>query len=150
MIARFKVAKHFDIIIADGLFTYRRKTGAITAEARLDGIYVIRTSEPEDQLSPEDAVRSYKSLAPVVAWVERVFRTSEGVEILVRPIRHREERRVRAPIFLCLLAYYLEWHLRKAWASLLFDDGTLDRDRKARDPDRRTRDPSPPQLPPQG
>jgi hypothetical protein len=130
VIARFKMAKHFETTIADGLFSYRRKAPTIAAEARLDGIYVIRTSEPQDQLSPEDAVRSYKSLANV----ERVFRSLKGVEILVRPIRHREERRVRAHIFLCLLTYYLEWHLRKAWAPLLFDDETLDHDRKVRDP----------------
>lgn len=130
VIARFKMTKHFETTIADGHFSYRRKARAIAAEAGLDGIYVIRTSEPKELLSSEDAVRSYKSLAEV----ERVFRTLKGVEILVRPIRHREERRVRAHIFLCLLTYYLEWHLRKAWAPLLFDDETLEQDRKTRDP----------------
>jgi transposase len=130
VIARFKMAKHFETSIAEGAFSYHRKAQAIAAEAELDGIYVIRTSEPRDRLSPGDAVRTYKSLAEV----ERVFRTLKGVEILVRPIRHRDERRVRAHIFLCLLTYYLEWHLRKAWAALLFDDESLDRDRKTRDP----------------
>lgn len=130
VIDHFKMAKHFHTTIAEGAFSYRRKAEAIAAEAGLDGIYVIRTSEPKDQLSPADAVRSYKSLAQV----ERVFRTLKGVEILVRPIRHRDQRRVRAHIFLCLLTYYLEWHLRKAWAPLLFDDETLDQDRQTRDP----------------
>ena len=129
-IARFKVAKHFQITISDGAISYCRDAEAIAAEAGLDGIYVIRTSEPEDQLTPEDAVRGYKALTQV----ERVFRTMKSVDILVRPIRHREERRVRAHIFLCLLTYYLEWHLRRAWASLLFDDETLELQRTTRDP----------------
>ncbi len=134
VIGRFKVAKHFEIAIAPGInggnFAFRRDPQAIAAEAGLDGIYVIRTSEPAARLTAEDAVRGYKGLAQV----ERVFRTLKGVEILIRPIRHREERRVRAHIFLCLLAYYLEWHLRRAWAPLLFDDEQLARNRKTRDP----------------
>ncbi len=127
---RFKVAKHFRLEIADGAFRHQRDSEAITAEARLDGLYVIRTSEPGERLAPEDVVRGYKGLAQV----ERAFRCLKGLDIRVRPIRHRDERRVRAHIFLCLLAYYLEWHLRKALAPVLFDDETLEADRKTRDP----------------
>lgn len=129
-IARFKVAKHFVIEIGDGRFAYRHDEQAIAAEARLDGIYVIRTSEPEPRLSAEDTVRTYKGLAQI----ERLFRTLKGLDIRVRPIRHRDERRVRAHIFLCLLTAYLEWHLRRALAPLLFDDETLEHDRTTRDP----------------
>lgn len=127
---RFKVGKHFQLTIQDGLFHYARRDDAIQREAELDGIYVIRTSEPENRLSPDDAVRSYKSLGQV----EQAFRCLKSVDLLVRPIHHRDALRVRAHIFLCMLAYYLEWHLRKALAPLLFDDETLDRDRWIRDP----------------
>ena len=127
---RYKVAKHFEFEIEDGHFAYRRRDDAIAAEARLDGIYVIRTSEPAERLSAEDTVRGYKGLAQV----ERLFRGLKGLEIRIRPIRHRDEGRVRAHIFLCLLAGYLEWHLRRAWAPLLFDDEGLAEDRKTRDP----------------
>ena len=130
VIARFKVAKHFEITMADGQFSYHRLDHAIEAEAQLDGIYVIRTSEPATRLSAEDAVRSYKGLAQV----EQLFRGLKGLEVLIRPIRHREERRVRAHIFLCLLAGYLRWHLNEALAPLLFKDHTLEQDRKTRDP----------------
>ena len=130
VIARYKVAKHFQLTIADGVFAYRRDQAAIAAEAALDGIYVLRTSEPETRLSAADTVRTYKGLAQV----ERLFRTLKGIAILVRPIRHRDERRVRAHIFLCLLSAYLEWHLRRAWASLLFDDDTLAPARATRHP----------------
>ena len=127
---RHKVSKHFCIEIADGAFSFRRDQDAIAAEARLDGIYVIRTSEPRARLSADDTVRAYKGLTQV----ERLFRSLKGIEILIRPIHHREERRVLAHIFLCLLAGYLEWHLRRAWAPLLFDDEDLEQDRKTRDP----------------
>jgi hypothetical protein len=127
---RFKVAKHFRLAIADGVFAWRRDQQAIAAEARLDGIYVLRTSEPEARLAAADTVRAYKGLAQV----ERLFRTLKGLEILVRPIRHRDERRVRAHVFLCLLSAYLEWHLRRALAPLLFDDDTLEPERQTRDP----------------
>jgi len=130
ILGRFKVAKHFETTIENSLFSYSRCEDAIRQEAEIDGIYVIRTSEPGERLSPEDTVRSYKDLAHV----ERAFRCLKTVDLLVRPIRHREERRVRAHIFLCTLAYYLEWHLRKALAPLLFDDEMLDADRKRRDP----------------
>jgi hypothetical protein len=130
VIARYKVAKHFRLSIGDGVFAYRRDQAAIAAEAALDGIYVLRTSEPETRLSAADTVRTYKGLAQV----ERLFRTLKGIEVLVRPIRHRDERRVRAHVFLCLLSAYLEWHLRRAWAPLLFDDDTLEQERRTRDP----------------
>ena len=88
------------------------------AEAALDGFYVLRTNLTEATLTAPDVVRSYKQLAHA----ERAFRTLKGPELEIRPIRHRLEDRVRAHAFLCLLAYYLEWHLRQAWAPLLFDD----------------------------
>ena len=128
VINRYKMAKHFQVAIADGQFSYRRDAESIAAEARLDGVYVIRSSEPA--LSADDTVRAYKGLAQT----ERLFRTLKGLDLLIRPIWHRRERRVRAHIFLCLLAGYLEWHLRRAWAPLLFDDETLDEVRKTRDP----------------
>ena len=127
---RFKVGKHFDITIADGQFGYARRTQAIEREAELDGLYVIRTSEASQNLSAEDTVRSYKNLAHV----ERAFRTLKGADLQIRPIYHRSEERVRAHIFLCLLAYYVEWHMRQALAPLLFDDETLEFERKHRDP----------------
>lgn len=127
---RFKVGKHFQMTIEDGRFHYARRDEAIQREAGLDGIYVIRTSEPAQRLSAEDTVRSYKNLAQV----EQAFRCLKTVDLLVRPIRHRDELRVKAHIFLCMLAYYLQWHLRKALAPLLFEDQALDVDRKRRDP----------------
>jgi len=130
VINRFKMAKHFSLTIEDNRFEWARNEEAIAAEAALDGIYVIRTSEPAERLSAEDTVRSYKNLSHV----ERAFRTLKGIDLRVRPIRHRTEDHVRAHIFLCLLAYYVEWHMRKAWAPLLFDDEELDADRKTRDP----------------
>ena len=130
VIARHKMAKHFHWEVHDGRLVYERDHARIDAEARLDGIYVLRTSEPAARLSPEDTVRTYKGLADVERW----FRTLKGLDIRVRPIRHREQRRVRAHLFLCLLAGYLEWHLRRAWAPLLFDDETLADARRTRDP----------------
>jgi hypothetical protein len=130
LLHRFKVAKHFKLKIEDGVFDFSRREESIRAEQALDGIYVIRTSEPNERLSPEDAVRNYKSLAEV----ERAFRTLKGLEILIRPIRHRIDPRVRAHVFVCLLAYYVEWHMRKALAPLLFDDEERQENRKTRDP----------------
>jgi transposase len=113
-----KVKKHFELEIADDRFDYRRKEEQIAEEAALDGFYVLRTSVSREQLSAPEVVRSYKALAQA----ERAFRTLKGPELELRPIHHRLGQRVRAHAFLCLLAYYLEWHLRKAWAELLFDD----------------------------
>ena len=111
-------------------FRYARRTETIDREAELDGWYVIRTSESQQTLSAADTVRTYKTLAQV----ERVFRTLKGREIQIRPIHHRTEARVRAHLFLCLVGYYVEWHLRQAWAPLLFDDHLLPVDRYQRDP----------------
>lgn len=127
---RYKMGKHFELTIADGKFAYARREQAIAREAALDGIYVIRTSEPRTRLSAEDTVRSYKNLAQV----EHAFRCLKGIDLLVRPIRHRDEQRVRAHLFLCMLAYYVEWHMRHALAPLLFDDQQLQHERATRDP----------------
>jgi len=129
-LGRYKVGEHFDCRIGDGSFQGARREDSIRQEAQLDGIYVIRTSEPSARLSAEDTVRSYKSLAEV----ERAFRCLKGIDLLVRPIRHRTEERVPAHIFLCLLAYYVEWHLRRAWAPLLFEDEERREERQRRDP----------------
>ena len=116
VLGRFKMAKHFEITITDTAFSYARKTDAIAREARLDGIYVIRTSVPEALLEADAAVRAYKRLAAV----ERAFRCLKTVDLQVRPIHHRLTDRVRAHVFLCMLAYHVEWHMRRAWAPLLF------------------------------
>jgi hypothetical protein len=118
VIGKRKVKKHFELVIADGRFEYRRKQEQIDEEAALDGFYVLRTNLARDALAAPDAVRSYKQLAHA----EQAFRTLKGPELEIRPIRHRRQDRVRTHAFLCLLAYYLEWHLRKAWAELLFVD----------------------------
>jgi hypothetical protein len=127
---RFKVGKHFALTIVDGVFQWTRLDEAIRREAALDGLYVIRTSEPAAQLSTADTVRTYKGLAQV----ERVFRCLKGIDLRVRPIYHRIPPRVRAHFFLCLLAYYVEWHLREAWRPLLFEDEQLADTRGTRDP----------------
>ena len=114
---RWRVGKHFQIEIADTSFVYRRKQDQIETEAALDGIYVLRTSVPEAELEAPDVVRAYKQLKEV----ERAFRTLKG-PLELRPIHHRLEDRVKAHVFLCMLAYYLTWHLRRAWKPLLFDD----------------------------
>jgi hypothetical protein len=113
-----KVSKHFRIEIREDLFTYARDEENIVREAALDGIYVIRTSVPKEEITAEDAVGAYKSLSAV----ERAFRSTKSVDLEVRPIHHRTEPRVRAHVFLCMLAYYVEWHMRRALAPLLFED----------------------------
>src|SRR5438128_3759189 len=130
VLGHYKMGKHFLYTIGEGKFQWSRREQTVEEEAKLDGIYVIRTSEPVERLSAADTVRSYKSLAQV----ERAFRTLKGVDLLVRPIRHRTEDRVPAHIFLCLLAYYVEWHLRRAWAPLLFEDEQLAQECRRRDP----------------
>ena len=102
MLERHKVGKHYQLTIGEGTFQWMRREEAIAAEAKLDGIYVIRTSEPAERFSAADTVRTYKSLSQV----ERAFRCLKGIDVLVRPIRHRTEARVPAHIFLCVLAYY--------------------------------------------
>jgi transposase len=118
VINKRRVKKHFQLLIADGRFQYARRQEQIDEEAALDGFYVLRTNLNEETLTAPDVVRSYKQLAHA----EQAFRTLKSPELEIRPIRHRREDRVRAHAFLCLLAYYLEWHLRAAWAPLLFID----------------------------
>jgi transposase len=118
VINRYKVAKHFELSIDERSFTFARKLEAISAEAALDGIYIIRTSVAEAQMDAPSCVRNYKSLAQV----ERAFRSLKTVDLHVRPIHHRKADRVRAHIFLCMLAYYVEWHMREAWRELMFAD----------------------------
>jgi len=130
IINRHKVAKHFILTIEDGLLRFERNESSIAVESRLDGIYVVRTSESEQALCAADAVRTYKSLGQV----EQAFRCIKSADLHVRPIRHRDETRVRAHIFLCMLAYYADWHLRKALSPVLFQDDELDADRWTRDP----------------
>ncbi|MCA1678662.1 MAG: IS1634 family transposase, partial [Actinobacteria bacterium] len=115
---RYRVKKHFEVEISDTSFSYARKTEQIQAEAALDGFYVLRTSVAAQTLATGDVVRAYKGLEEV----ERAFGTFKGPELEIRPIHHRLEDRVRAHVFLCMLAYYLTWHLRAAWAPLLFND----------------------------
>jgi hypothetical protein len=113
-----KMAKHFELDIAEGVFAYRRRTEAIAAEAALDGLYVVRTSVPAERLDAPAVVETYKRLSAV----ERDFRALKGDDLAVRPIFHYREDRVRAHLFLCFLAAYLRWHLEAAWAPLLYRD----------------------------
>ena len=114
---RWRVKKHFELEISDTSFRFQRKQEQVAAEAALDGLYVLRTSVSAETLDPPEVVRSYKQLKEV----ERAFRSFKG-PLELRPIHHRLEDRVRAHVFLCMLAYYLEWHLRQAWAELTFKD----------------------------
>jgi hypothetical protein len=118
VVNRYKMAKHFDLDITDTRFSFTRKIAEITAEAASDGIYIVRTSLPAETFDDATTVRSYKSLA----LVERAFRCIKTVDLQVRPIRHWVADRVRAHVFLCMLAYYLEWHMRQRLAPMLFDD----------------------------
>ena len=129
VINQYKVAKHFVLAIGDARLTFARKHDAIGAEAALDGIYIIRTSLDAQRMQAPDCVRNYKALANV----ERAFRSLKTVDLKVRPIHHRTADRVRAHILLCMLAYYVEWHIREAWRELMFAD--IDQAAKAtRDP----------------
>lgn len=121
VINKYKVAKHFVLNIEDHDFGFHVDEEKVAEEATLDGIYVLRTSLTKERLSTEDTVRSYKSLSQV----ERAFRSMKTMDLKVRPIHHRLEDRVRAHIFLCMLAYYVEWHMREAWRSVLFCDEAL-------------------------
>jgi transposase len=118
VLGRFKMGKHFKLDITDTRFAYERDQVGIAEEAALDGIYVIRTSVAADKLSPEDTVLSYKRLAQV----ERAFRSLKTVDLKLRPIHHHLATRVRAHVLICMLAYYVEWHMRRALAPMLFDD----------------------------
>ena len=116
VVNRFKVAKHFQLTIGDESFSYQRQESSIANEARLDGVYVIRTSVPKQTLSAIEVVRTYKSLTQV----ESAFRCLKTFDLHIRPIFHRLEQRVKAHVLLCLLAYYVEWHMRQALAPILF------------------------------
>ena len=114
----YKMGKHFQVHIEEDTFSYQRKQTNIEKEESLDGIYVIRTNVPAEVFSSEQAVRNYKSLSGV----ERAFRSLKTVDLHLRPIHHRQPDRVRAHIFLCMLACHVEWHMRRDLAPLLFDD----------------------------
>jgi len=119
---KHKMAKHFDLTIEDASFAFHRKQAEITAEAALDGLYVIRTNLAEAAIGAADAVSAYKSLSQV----ERAFRALKSVDLDIRPIHHWLSGRVRAHVFLCMLSYYVEWHMRRALAPMLFDDEDKD------------------------
>ena len=122
VINRFKMAKHFQLTITDTRLSYQRDQVAIETEARLDGIYVIRTSVPSTTLTATEVVQTYKSLSQV----ESAFRCLKAFDLQIRPIFHRLEQRVRAHVFLCLLAYYVEWHMRQVLAPILFAEDDLE------------------------
>ncbi|MFJ1260951.1 IS1634 family transposase [Cupriavidus sp. CuC1] len=128
IIERFKMAKHFELTITDTSFAWARKTLQIEQEAALDGLYVVRTSLPAAQLSAEAAVSAYKGLAAV----ERAFRSLKTMDLHVRPVFHWNAERVRAHVFLCMLAYYVEWHMREKLKPMLFDDEYIELARASR------------------
>lgn len=115
---RYRMKKHFQITITDTTFTYTRDSAAIAAEAALDGFYILRTSLTDTDLKTGDVVRAYKNLEQA----ERAFGSLKGPDLQIRPIHHHLEDRVRAHVFICMLAYYLTWHLKAAWKPLLFTD----------------------------
>ena len=121
VVNKYKVAKYFSLTIDEQQFEFEIRQDQVAAEAALDGVYVIRTNVPKKQMSAPDTVRNYKALCEV----ERAFRSLKTVDLKVRPIHHRLADRVRAHIFLCMLAYYVEWHMREAWRELLFADEDL-------------------------
>jgi transposase len=118
VLGRFKMGKHYVLHIEDDSFRYERKPDSIDREKKLDGIYVIRTNVKAEAMASSDVVRSYKQLSNV----ERAFRSLKSVDLKVRPIHHRLADRVRVHVFLCMLAYYVEWHMRRKLAPLLFED----------------------------
>jgi transposase len=118
VVNKYKMQKHFELQIRDAGFSYSLREQSVAQETALDGIYVIRTSLSAEQMDSAETVRTYKSLADV----ERAFRSLKTVDLKVRPIHHRLEDRVRSHILLCMLAYYVEWHLREAWRPLMFAD----------------------------
>ncbi len=130
VVDKYRMAKHLRLRITDNHFSYERDNEHIRAEAALDGLYVIRTTVPVEELSAEETVRAYKDLSAV----EHAFRCLKSVDLKVRPVFHRLEKRVRAHAFLCMLAYYVEWHMRRALAPMLFDE----EDRAAAEAQRRS------------
>lgn len=129
VVNKYKVGKHFALTIEESGLQFHRIEKQVAAEAALDGLYVIRTNVPKKQMNSAEAVRSYKALAEV----ERAFRSMKTIDLHIRPIHHHLADRVRAHIFLCMLAYYVEWHMREAWRELLFADEDLER-KAHRDP----------------
>jgi transposase len=129
VVNQYKVAKHIELTIEEGRFEFRVREDSVAQEAALDGIYVLRTGLPADRMDAPEVVRSYKSLSDV----ERAFRSLKTVDLKVRPIHHRLANRVRSHIFLCMLAYYVEWHMLQAWRALLFADEDQGA-KRARDP----------------
>ena len=129
IVNKYKMAKHFDLDIKNDAFSFQRKSDSIAAETALDGIYIIRTSVSTDRMTSADCVRNYKLLVHV----ERAFRSLKTIDLKIRPIHHRLADRVRAHILLCMLAYYVEWHMREAWRELMFADPDQDA-KKTRDP----------------
>jgi hypothetical protein len=130
VVGRYKMAKHVRLRIGDGLFTWERDVESIDREKLLSGIHVVRTSEPSERLPAPDGVRSYRRLSRV----EQASRCLQGIDSPVRPVHRRLGPRVRAHALICVLAYYVEWHLRRAWRPLLLGDEGLRRDRAAGDP----------------
>jgi len=118
VINKYKVGKHFELDIRDNDFSFDINQDHVKKEAALDGIYIVRTSLPKERMDADETVRSYKLLSQA----ERAFRSFKTVDLMVRPIRHRLEKRVRAHIFLCMLAYYVQWHMMEAWRPLLYAD----------------------------
>ena len=129
VVNKYRVAKHFELEIRDGHFAFHRLEAEVAKEAALDGIYVVRTPLPKKEMSTADVVRNYKRLS----YVERAFRSMKTMDLKVRPIHHRLADRVRSHIFLCMLAYYVEWHMREAWRPMLFADEDLEA-KETRDP----------------
>jgi hypothetical protein len=118
VVDKYKMSKHFVLHITDDSFTFEINPESVNAEAALDGLYVVRSGAAAKTMDADQTVRSYKLLSNV----ERAFRCLKSIDLLVRPIRHRLENRVKAHIFLCLLAYYVQWHMTEAWRPLLFAD----------------------------
>jgi hypothetical protein len=118
IIGKHKMGKHYTTVITDTTFTFTRNTDTIATETALDGLYLIRTTVPTTTMSAERVVATYKSLANV----ERDFRSIKSIDLDLRPVHHYTETRVRAHVFICMLAAYLTWHLRHAWAPLTFTD----------------------------
>jgi hypothetical protein len=139
---RHKMAKHFEIEIGETQFVWRRRPDSIEREARLDGIYVLRTSLPAEAMSASQTVQAYKDLARV----ERAFRCLKTVDLNIRPIRHWTAERVQAHVFVCMLAYHVEWHLRQALAPLLFHDTGIEASRAERSSPVAKTEPSPDAL----
>jgi hypothetical protein len=136
---KYKMAKHFAVRIGEESLSFHRKGESIAQEARLDGIYVVRTSVPAAAMMPAETVQTYKDLAQV----ERAFRSLKSGDLAIRPVRHWTPDRVRAHVFLCRLAYHVEWHLRQRWAPLLFHDTEIAVARAERGSPVRKAEPSP-------